>query len=62
MVTATGQGVDVLDEDGALIVRIQTGYRAMNFQWTGLERETLWIVGVGGISRVEWNLKGQMLV
>ena len=62
MVTAAGYGVDVLDEQGALLVRIQTSYTAVNLQWTGKDRETLWIVGIGGISRVTWNLKGQAFV
>jgi sugar lactone lactonase YvrE len=62
VLTATGHGVDILDEQGTLLVRIQTSYIAVNFQWTGDDLETLWIVGIGAISRVEWGLKGQILV
>ncbi len=61
IVAATGSGVDVLDPVGTLLIRIQTNYTAVNFAWTGEDFETLWIVGVGGISRVNWNLKGQVL-
>jgi hypothetical protein len=45
-----------------LVVRIQTGFPAVNIEWTGDDRETMWIVGTGGISRVNWDLKGQELV
>ncbi|MCJ1377767.1 hypothetical protein MMC17_000863 [Xylographa soralifera] len=38
VVTTTGHGLDVLDEDGALVVRVQAGYPVMNFQWTDLQR------------------------
>lgn len=54
--------MDILDSDGALLVRIQTNYTVQNFAWTGSELKTLWIMGNGGVSRVEWGLKGQVLV
>lgn len=62
IVTATGKGVDVLDERGALILRVQTNYTVQNFAWTGEELKTLWITGTGGISKIEWNLEGRKLV
>ncbi|KAK5701588.1 hypothetical protein LTR97_004403 [Elasticomyces elasticus] len=61
VVTGSGPGVDVLDEFGVLILRIQTSFVVQNFAWTGDELTTLWIVGQGGIAKVEWNLKGQDL-
>lgn len=61
IVTGAGKGVDVLDQDGALLVRIQTNYTVQNFAWTGRDYRTFWLIGQGGISRVEWNLQGQEL-
>ncbi|KAI4162588.1 MAG: hypothetical protein LQ342_003819 [Letrouitia transgressa] len=61
VVTATGKGVDVLDPEGTLLVRVQTNYTVQNFAWTGEELSTLWLVGQGGISKVEWALRGQEL-
>ncbi len=51
-------GVDILDPSGALIARIEASHPVENFQWTGENLETLWLTGIGGISRVEWNLPG----
>ncbi|MCJ1313450.1 hypothetical protein MMC25_007128 [Agyrium rufum] len=61
VVTGAGKGVDVLDQQGSLLVRIQTNYTVQNFAWTGPNLNTLWMVGYGGISRVQWNLTGQDL-
>jgi len=61
VVTAAGQGVDVLDPTGTLLVRVQTNYTVDNFAWTGPELKTLWLTGIGGVSKVEWNLQGQDL-
>ena len=61
VVTGTGSGVDVLDDGGRLLVRVQTNYTVQNFVWAGEELKTLWLMGEGGISKVEWELKGQEL-
>jgi len=61
VVTGSGLGVDVLDEYGVLIVRIQTDFVVQNFAWTGPNLTEFWMVGQGGIARVRWNLKGQDL-
>lgn len=61
LVTGAGRGVDVLDADGALLVRIQTNYTVQNFAWTGAQLQTLWLMGNHGVSKVEWDLKGQEL-
>lgn len=61
ILTANGKGVDVLDPLGQLLVTIQTNYTVENFAWTGPELKTLWMMGEGGISKVEWNLAGQEL-
>ncbi|MCJ1477601.1 hypothetical protein MMC13_006274 [Lambiella insularis] len=61
IVTGTGGGVDILDEDGTILVTVKTNYTAVNVNWTGKDFETLWIVGVGGVSEVTWNLPGPIL-
>jgi len=66
VVTAAGKGVDVLDEFGTLIVRIQTNYTVQNFAWAankmnGGKLTELWMMGNGGISRARWALEGQTL-
>lgn len=61
VVTAAGAGVDVLDEDGTRLVRVQTNFVVQNFAWTGKDLKTLWLFGEGGIGKVEWNLQGQEL-
>ncbi|MCJ1448411.1 MAG: hypothetical protein MMC23_008926 [Stictis urceolatum] len=61
VVTGAGFGVDVLDDRGALLVRIQTNYTVQNFAWTGKDLKEFWLMGNGGISRVKWELEGQDL-
>ena len=61
VVTGTGHGVDVLDDLGQLLIRVQTNYTVQNFAWTGTDLKTLWMMGQGGISKVEWNITGQRL-
>ncbi|KAE8354441.1 hypothetical protein BDV28DRAFT_83571 [Aspergillus coremiiformis] len=61
IVAGVGQGVDVLDPSGQLLLTIQTNYTVQNFAWTGPELKTLWLMGNGGISKVEWELVGQEL-
>lgn len=61
VVTGTGYGVDVLDEYGVLILRVQTSFPSVNFAWAGKNLMELWIVGQGGVAKVDWNLKGQDL-
>ena len=60
LVTASGlsTGVDILDASGALIARIQATHPVENIAWTGEDLKTLWLVGIGGITRVDWNLAG----
>jgi len=66
VVTGTGKGVDVLDEFGTLILRIQTNYTVQNFAWVANKMDggrltELWMMGNGGISRARWALEGQTL-
>ena len=61
VVTGAGHGVDILDDVGQLLIRIQTNYTVQNFAWTGTDLKTLWMMGQGGISKVEWNIAGQWL-
>ncbi|RFU27733.1 hypothetical protein B7463_g8599, partial [Scytalidium lignicola] len=63
IVTATGSGVDVVDPDGDLLLRVQTNFTVQNIAWAGSNFEDLWMVGIGGAARVQgWNLPGQQLV
>lgn len=61
IVTATGHGVDVLDPLGVPIVRVQTNFTVINIAWAGEGFADLWMVGVGGVARVKWNLPGHEL-
>ncbi|KIY02414.1 uncharacterized protein Z520_02552 [Fonsecaea multimorphosa CBS 102226] len=61
VLTGSGHGVDVLDDAGQLLIRIQTNYTVQNFAWTGENLTTLWLMGNNGISKVEWNITGQRL-
>ncbi|KAG9243570.1 hypothetical protein BJ878DRAFT_510156 [Calycina marina] len=50
-------GVDEVDPDGFLLLRIQTSFIVQNIAWVGKYMEGLWIVGIGGAARVSgWNL------
>ncbi|EXJ60759.1 gluconolactonase [Cladophialophora yegresii CBS 114405] len=60
VLTATGHGVDVLDPTGQLVVRVQTNHSVQNVQFTGERLDTLWMLGNKGISRVHWNITGQV--
>jgi sugar lactone lactonase YvrE len=59
LITASGHGVDVLTPSGRPIVRIQTNFLAVNCEFAGPNRDELWIVGHGGVARVNWKLRGQ---
>jgi sugar lactone lactonase YvrE len=61
VLTGSGHGVDILDDVGQLLMRIQTNYTVQNFAWTGPNLTTLWLMGNSGISKVEWNITGQTL-
>ena len=61
VLTGSGHGVDIVDDVGQLLIRIQTNYTVQNFAWTGENLTTLWLMGNNGISRVEWNITGQRL-
>lgn len=58
LVTATGHGVDVLDQKGTPLLRIQTNFTAVNIAFAGANMDELWIVGSGGVARVKWSLQG----
>ncbi|EXJ83584.1 gluconolactonase [Capronia coronata CBS 617.96] len=61
VLTGSGHGVDILDDVGQLLIRIQTNYTVQNFAWTGQNLSTLWMMGNNGISRVQFNITGQTL-
>ena len=60
-VTGARFGVNMLDPIRTLLVKMQTNYTLQNFAWTGPDLITLWLMGQGGISQMDWNLKGQEL-
>ncbi|KAK5129237.1 hypothetical protein LTR16_002321 [Cryomyces antarcticus] len=62
VVTGSGKGVDVMDDQGHMIARVQTNYTVQNFAWTGKNWTDFWIMGQGGVSKVTWNLQGQELL
>ena len=51
-------GADVLDENQSLIARIQTTHPVENVAFAGPDLKTLYLTGIGGITRVDWNLTG----
>jgi sugar lactone lactonase YvrE len=55
---ATGIGVDVLAQDGSLLLLIQTPISVQNLVSTGRDLTYLWMVGIGGTIRVKWALQG----
>jgi sugar lactone lactonase YvrE len=59
---ATGQGVDILNPEGTIQVRVQANYSVINCGWAGDDFEELWMVGIDGVSRVRWELKGLQLL
>jgi sugar lactone lactonase YvrE len=62
VLTGSGTGVDVIDDVGQLLFRIQTNYTVQNFAFVGNELKELWIMGNGGISRIRGlNIQGQRL-
>ncbi len=61
VLTGSGKGVDIVDDVGQLLIRVQTNYTVQNFAWTGENLTTLWLMGNNGISKVEWNITGQTL-
>jgi len=42
VVTATGYGIDVLDDVGTLIVRVQTAFIVQNLVWAGPNLTETW--------------------
>ena len=52
---------DILDHEGIILATIKTSYTAVSVNWSGRNFETLWIVGVGGVSEIALNLLGPIL-
>jgi hypothetical protein len=40
------------------VARIQTNHAVENIAFTGPEFKSLFLVGIGGITRVDWDLEG----
>lgn len=60
LVASTGlsPGVDILDQSGSLIARIQAKHAVENIAWSGADFKTLWLSGIGAITKVEFDLAG----
>jgi sugar lactone lactonase YvrE len=61
VLTASGQGIDIIDEVGQLLIRVQTNHTVNNLVFTGPDLNTIWLVGGTGISRARMNITGQTL-
>lgn len=61
VVTATGAGLDVIDQTGKLLVRVQLPFNTQNFIWTGKDYNTIWATGNGAVAKIEMDLPGQIL-
>ncbi|KAJ5667476.1 Lactonohydrolase [Penicillium longicatenatum] len=58
VLVGVGDGIDILDPNGELLVKIQTTFTAVGNTWAGREAKDLWITGVGGVQKVTMNLPG----
>ncbi|KAG8426767.1 hypothetical protein J3459_007815 [Metarhizium acridum] len=58
VLVGVGDGIDVLDPTGELILKIQTKFTAVGNTWAGKGSKDLWITGVGGVQKVHLNLPG----
>ena len=63
VVTATGNGLTVMDEYGDMVARVQTNFTVNNFIWSDVnDYREVWMVGQCGVARVRWSLQGQRTV
>lgn len=58
IVAGAGYGVSVLSPEGELLVVVQTNFTVINIAFVGEDAEELWAVGIGGVARVRWGLRG----
>jgi len=60
LVVASGLslGVDILTATGTVIARIQTTHPVENIAFAGDDLKTLYLVGIAGVTKVQWNLAG----
>lgn len=58
LVVGVGDGIDVLDKEGTLLVKLMTRFPAVSSAFAGENGTDLWMVGVGGVGRVQFNLSG----
>lgn len=63
IVTATGNGLSVMDKYGDMIVRVQTNFTVNNLVWSGVgDFREVWMTGQGGVACLKWNLQGQEVI
>ncbi|KAL9056320.1 MAG: hypothetical protein Q9162_003011 [Coniocarpon cinnabarinum] len=60
LIVASGStnGVDILTATGQQIARIQTTHPVEDIAFAGPDSKTMYLSGIGGISRVDWGLAG----
>jgi hypothetical protein len=58
LIVGVGDGIDILDKEGTLLVKLMTKFSAVSSAFAGENGTDLWIVGVGGVGRVQFNLSG----
>ena len=56
---AAGNGVDVLDTHGILLVRIKTDFQVLSITFGGRDMDELWLTG-SSLVRVKWDLTGMV--
>jgi sugar lactone lactonase YvrE len=61
VLTASGQGIDIIDDMGQLLIQIQTNHTVNKVMFTGPDLTDIWLVGGTGISRARMNVTGQTL-
>ena len=54
---SAGNGVDVLDMQGILLVRVKTDFLVLSFTFAGIAMDELWLTG-SKIVKVKWSLRG----
>ena len=50
-------GVNVIDPEGGLAARIQTKHVVEKISWTSKDPKTMYLVGIGGITKVDFALQ-----
>lgn len=57
--TASGKGVDAIDPAGNLLGRVHTNFTVSNLVFAGQNLQELWLIGRGGVARVQLRDSGK---